>query len=338
MSLEISDESISYVHGASDVPLIGATIGDLFDRVAARLPDHEALVARHQGLRYTYAELRDACDRFARGLLAIGVKKGDRIGIWSPNHAEWVIAQFATPKIGAILVNVNPAYRVRELEYALRQSGCSALIIAPPFKTSHYAALLREVCPELDDCPPGQLRAARLPDLRTVIAFGAQDVPGAYTWADVLGAAETVSPEDLDAKQRELTFDDPINIQYTSGTTGFPKGATLSHHSIVNNGYFIGERMRFTEQDRLCIPVPFYHCFGMVLGNLACVTHGATMVIPAPGFDPRLTLETVAAERCTPSTVCRRCSSPCSATRRSPPSISPRFARGSWPARPARSR
>jgi fatty-acyl-CoA synthase len=299
MTLELHDERLSYVHGASDIPLIGATIGDLFDRVAAQLPDRDALVSRHQNLRYTYAELRDACDRFARGLLALGITKGDRIGIWSPNHAEWVIAQFSTPKIGAILVNINPAYRVRELEYALQQSGCSALIIAPPFKTSDYAALLREVCPELDTCAPGQLRSERLPNLRTVIAFGDQTVAGAYTWDQVLAAAESISPEELAEKQREQAFDDPINIQYTSGTTGFPKGATLSHHSILNNGYFIGEWMRFTEQDRLCIPVPFYHCFGMVLGNLACVTHGAAMVIPAPGFDPRLTLETVAEERCT---------------------------------------
>ena len=299
MAVELHDATLSDVHGASDVPLIGATIGDLLDRVAAQAPDREALVSRHQGLRFTYGELREACDRFARGLLALGVEQGDRVGIWSPNHAEWVIAQFATPKIGAILVNINPAYRVRELEYALRQSGCSALIVAPPFKTSDYAALLREVCPELDGCLPGRLRSERLPALQTVIAFGDQPVPGAYSWEGVVAAGEAVRPEHLAARQQEQRFDDPINIQYTSGTTGFPKGATLSHHSILNNGYFIGERMGFTERDRLCIPVPFYHCFGMVLGNLACVTHGATMVIPAPAFDPGQTLEAVAAERCT---------------------------------------
>jgi fatty-acyl-CoA synthase len=299
MGLELYDQALSYVHGASDVPLIGSTIGDLFDRVVDQQPDHEALVSCHQGIRLTYRELQAAADRFARGLLALGIGKGDRVGIWSPNHAEWVVAQFATPKIGAILVNVNPAYRVHELEYALRQSGCVALIIAPQFKTSNYAALLRDVCPELDRSAPGQLKAERLPDLRLVIAFGEQDVPGAYRWSDVLERADEISIQTLRERQAEQYFDDPINIQYTSGTTGFPKGATLSHHSILNNGFFIGERMRFSPSDRLCIPVPFYHCFGMVLGNLACVTHGSTMVIPAPAFDPVLTLEAVQAERCT---------------------------------------
>ncbi|RIK37045.1 MAG: AMP-binding protein [Chloroflexi bacterium] len=297
--MQLSDPTLSYVHGASDTPLIGSTIGDLFDRVAEQLPDHEALVSAHQGLRYTYRELREACDQFARALLALGVRKGDRVGIWSPNHAEWVIAQFATPKIGAILVNINPAYRTHELEYALNQSGCSTLIIAPPFKTSRYADLLNELCPELAHSRPGKLRAAAVPELHTVIAFGDQSVPGAYNWNDVLPLAERISAEVLADTQRQQYFDDPINIQYTSGTTGFPKGATLSHHSILNNGFFIGEGMKLTKEDRLCIPVPFYHCFGMVLGNLAAVTHGATMVIPAPAFDARTTLEVVQAERCT---------------------------------------
>ena len=295
----LSGESLSYVHGACDVPLIGETIGDLFDRVTEKVPDNEALVSCHQGLRYTYRQLQAACDLLARGLMACGIQKGERVGIWSPNYAEWVITQFATAKIGAILVNVNPAYRVHELEYALRQSGCRALIVAPPYKTTDFAALLREVCPELEGSAPGRLSAARLPQLRTVIAFGAQSVGGANTWQQVMAMAHEVSPDLLAARQRSLNFDDAINIQYTSGTTGLPKGATLSHHSILNNGFFIGERMRFTERDRLCIPVPFYHCFGMVLGNLACVTHGATMVLPAEVFDPRKTLEAVAAERCT---------------------------------------
>ena len=295
----LSGESLSYVHGACDVPLIGETIGDLFDRVAEKVPDNEALVSCHQGLRYTYRQLQAACDLLARGLMACGIQKGERVGIWSPNYAEWVITQFATAKIGAILVNVNPAYRVHELEYALRQSGCRALIVAPPYKTTDFAALLREVCPELKDSAPGRLSAARLPQLRTVIALGAQSVGGANTWQQVMAMAHEVSPDLLAARQRSLNFDDAINIQYTSGTTGLPKGATLSHHSILNNGFFIGQRMRFTERDRLCIPVPFYHCFGMVLGNLACVTQGATMVLPAEVFDPRKTLEAVAAERCT---------------------------------------
>jgi fatty-acyl-CoA synthase len=274
----------SYVHGASDVPLIGATIGECFDRTVERFPDREALVVRHQGVRLSWLELKQTCERFARGLLALGLKKGDRIGIWSPNWAEWVIAQFATPRIGAVLVNINPANRAAELEYALRQSGCSALIIAPPHKTSHYARILAE---------------ADVPELKTVIAFGDQTVPGAVSWDDVFRQGEAVPEEELRAREREQHFDDPINIQYTSGTTGFPKGATLSHHSIVNNAFFIGERMRLTERDRLCIPVPFYHCFGMVLGNLACVTHGSTMVIPAASFDAGQTLEAVQAERCT---------------------------------------
>jgi fatty-acyl-CoA synthase len=298
-TLNLYNDRISYVHGASDVPLICATIGDLFDGVAAALPEQEALVSRGQGLRYTYRQLKEECDRFARGLLALGIAKGDRVGIWAPNYAEWVVAQFATPKIGAILVNINPAYRTHELEYALAQSGCAALIIAPPFKTSDYAGLLNEVCPELAGSAPGKLRAAKLPELRTVIAFGEQRVPGAFHWDEVMQRADAIAPEELALHQREQAFDDPINIQYTSGTTGFPKGATLSHHSLVNNGYFIGEGMRFTSADRLCVPVPFYHCFGMVLGNLAAVTHGATIVIPGPAFDPLETLAAVEAERCT---------------------------------------
>jgi fatty-acyl-CoA synthase len=298
MSLELYDDRLSYVHGASDVPLIGATIGDLFDHVAAQVPENEALVSCHQGVRYTYRAFQALCDRFARGLMALGIGKGDRIGIWATNHAEWVVAQFATPKIGAILVNINPAYRVYELEYALNQSGCAALIIGPAFKSSDYAAQLREVCPEIDRSAPGDLRAARIPALQTVITFGCT-MDGAYGWDDVLAKGDGVSPEELARVQTEQQFDDAINIQYTSGTTGFPKGVTLSHHSILNNGYFIGEYMRFSPADRLCIPVPFYHCFGMVLANLACVTHGATMVIPAPGFDPKATLEAVAKERCT---------------------------------------
>jgi fatty-acyl-CoA synthase len=297
--MDLRDRTASYASGTATQPLIGSTIGDLFDRIAGEVPDNDALIACHQGLRYTYRQLREEVDRFARGLMALGLEKGDRVGIWSPNHAEWVIAQFATPKIGSILVNINPAYRTTELEYALKQSGVSTLIISPKFKTSDYVAMVHEVCPELSRSEPGRIRSSRLPELRTVIVLGNERRAGTYAWADVLEKSTEVEAEELTERQRRQSFDDPINIQYTSGTTGFPKGATLSHHSILNNGYFIGERMRFTERDRLCIPVPFYHCFGMVLGNLACVTHGATMVLPSEGFDSESVLRTVEAERCT---------------------------------------
>ncbi|HEY7159655.1 MAG TPA: AMP-binding protein [Acidobacteriota bacterium] len=277
---------LSYVHGASDVPLIGSTIGDLLDQTANRFPDREALVSHHQKLRYTYAQLKAECDRVARSLMACGVAKGDRVGIWSPNNAEWVLIQFATAKIGSILVNVNPAYRSSELAYALKQSGCSMLILSPPYKTANYPEILREV-------------RSQLPLLQTVITLGEERFPDCDTWKDLLSKSEEISTAELRQRQSDQNFDEPINIQYTSGTTGFPKGATLSHHSILNNGFFIAEKMRFTEQDRLCIPVPFYHCFGMVLGNLACVTHGATMVLPAETFDAAKTLEAVSEERCT---------------------------------------
>src|SRR5262245_52964521 len=293
------ERMLSYAHGAHDRPLIGQTIGDVFDAICRAHAGREALVSRHQGIRWTYGELGERVDELARALIGLGVHKGDRVGIWSPNHAEWVVTQFATAKIGAILVNVNPAYRVHELEYALRQSGCSTLIIGPPFKTSDYGALLRELCPELQHAQPGDLRAARCPELRTVIAFGEQRVPGAYHWREVMERADAVRAEELADRQRSLEFDDPINIQYTSGTTGFPKGATLSHHSILNNAFFFGESMRFGGQDRLCVTFPFYHCGGMVLGTLLCLIHGATTVIPSPLFEAGATLGTVAAERCT---------------------------------------
>lgn len=294
-----SNDSLSYVHGACDVPLIGSTIGDFFDLIAARFPDHEALISCHQSQRYSYCQLQESSNRCARGLMACGIHKGDRVGIWSPNCAEWVITQIATAKMGAILVNINPAYRVQELAYALRQSGCSGLIIAAPLRTSDYAAMLREVCPELNASEPGRLSAQALPQLRTVISLGTQQTVGAYRWEQMMAKADEVTLVELAERQRGQQFDDPINIQYTSGTTGSPKGATLSHHSLLNNGFFIGERMGLTEQDRFCIPVPFYHCAGMVVGNLACITHGAAMVIPAEVFNPRKTLEAVVAERCT---------------------------------------
>jgi len=289
----------SYASGVSDKPLLGLTIGDLFDQTADRFPDNEALVVGHQGLRYSYRQLRAEVDRCARGLLALGVQKGDRVGIWSPNRAEWTITQFATAKIGAILVNINPAYRLHEVEYALNQSGCSVLVTAAQFKTSDYTGMLSELAPELRASAPGRLRAARLPHLRAVIRLGDEPSPGMLTWPELLAGADGVGADELAARQAEQQFDDPINIQYTSGTTGYPKGATLSHHNILNNGYFVAALMHFSDQDRLVIPVPLYHCFGMVMGNLGCVTHGATMIYPSEGFEPKAVLQAVQEERAT---------------------------------------
>ncbi|HEX2849670.1 MAG TPA: AMP-binding protein [Acidimicrobiales bacterium] len=273
-------EVLSYAHGASSIPLLGETIGANLARTVGAHPDDEALVSRHQGVRYTYAELDRAVDEIAAGLLSLGLEKGDRLGIWSPNCAEWVLLQYATARLGVILVNINPAYRTSELEYVLRQSSCSVLVSATTFKTSDYRSMVEEVRPSLTD-------------LGTVIYLGEGE------WDAVVAAGRAAGASAVRAREADLDFDDPINIQYTSGTTGFPKGATLSHHNILNNGFFIGERCGYTERDRVCIPVPFYHCFGMVLGNLACTTHGAAMVIPAPAFDPLATLETVEAESCT---------------------------------------
>jgi len=289
----------SYVHGASEVPLIGETIGAHFDRMAARFAERDALVVRHQQIRWRYRELKERADAVAAGLMALGLRRGERIGIWSPNNAEWVLTQFATAKAGLILVNINPAYRLAELEYALKTSGCAALVTASRFKTSDYLGMLRELMPELQTAAPGDIGAARLPDLRLVVTIGPDAEPGTIRFDDVAGRGGPAERDRLAALAGELQFDDPINIQFTSGTTGFPKGATLTHHNILNNGFFIGEAMRLTDRDRLCIPVPLYHCFGMVLGNLACITHGAAMVFPGEGFDPLATLETVEAERCT---------------------------------------
>jgi fatty-acyl-CoA synthase len=289
----------SYVHGASNVPLIGETIGVHFDRIVARFPEREALIVRHQNIRWDYRALQQEVDAFAAGLMALGLKPGERIGIWSPNNAEWVVTQFATAKAGLILVNINPAYRLAELEYALNKSGCAALITASRFKSSDYVQMLRDLAPELATASPGNLRAAKLPDLRLVITIGDEVEKGMIPFADVAGLGGEAERRRLAALAETLQFDEPINIQFTSGTTGFPKGATLTHHNILNNGFFIGEAMKFTEVDRLCIPVPLYHCFGMVLGNLACLTHGAAMVFPSEAFEPLAALEAVEAERCT---------------------------------------
>ncbi|MGB0571743.1 MAG: AMP-binding protein [Alphaproteobacteria bacterium] len=289
----------SYAYGTSDVPLIGDTIGQHFDAAAAHWAERDALVVRHQDIKWSWANLKVRVDDFAAGLIALGLEPGSRIGIWSPNNVEWVITQFATAKAGLILVNINPAYRLAELEYVLNKVECGALITAASFKSSDYVGMIRELAPEIDGAAPGALVSAKLPHLKTVIQIGANDVAGMHRFDDVLAAGAAAGHDAVSALAPTLQFDDPINIQFTSGTTGSPKGATLTHHNILNNGYFIGRTMALTDADRICIPVPLYHCFGMVLGNLACMTHGAAMVYPSDAFDPLATLETVAAERCT---------------------------------------
>jgi fatty-acyl-CoA synthase len=289
----------SYSSATSDTPLLGMTIGDMFDRTAEKYPDSPALIARQEQVRLTYRELQEQVNQCARALMHLGLQKGQRIGIWSPNRSEWCITQFATSKLGAILVNINPAYRLHELEYALKQSGCSFLVIASAFKTSNYTEMLATLAPEIGQTEPGQTTSEKLPHLKMVIRLGNNTVPGMLPWSELLALGDHITPEQLATRQSEQEFDDPINIQYTSGTTGFPKGATLSHHNILNNGYFVARLQNFTHEDRLCIPVPLYHCFGMVMGNLGCITHGAAMIYPSEGFEPQAVLETVQAEKCT---------------------------------------
>ncbi|MBV9713447.1 MAG: AMP-binding protein [Ktedonobacteraceae bacterium] len=289
----------SYASGTSDTPLLGLTIGNMFDQTVAKYPANMALISRQQHIRLTYSELQSQVNQCAKGLMQLGFKKGERIGIWAPNCAEWCIVQFATSKIGVILVNINPSYRVHELEYVLQQSGCSALVLASQFKTSNYTEMVVSLAPELQQCKPGQLKAAKLPALTTVIRLGPDTVPGMLSWNELMALGASVSDEQLLERQGQQEFDDPINIQYTSGTTGFPKGATLSHHNILNNGYFVARLQNFTAADKLCIPVPLYHCFGMVMANLGCITHGATMVYPSEGFEPLAVLESVQEEKCT---------------------------------------
>ncbi len=292
--------SDSHVVGDTSQPLWEETIGAHLARVAATWPEHAALIVPQQNVRLNWCELDAAVTRLAAGLLGLGLEPGERIGIWSMNRAEWVLAQFATARAGLVLVNINPAYRSHELEYALSMVDCRALILARNFKTSDYPAILRELAPELENCAPGQLQAARLPALRHVIVLGeGGDVPGCWRFDALAACGDAGALARVEALQATLTPDDAINIQFTSGTTGSPKGATLTHRNILNNGRFIGDCMRLGEHDRLCIPVPFYHCFGMVLGNMACMTHGACMVVPGEGFDPLLTLRTVQDERCT---------------------------------------
>ena len=270
---------LSYASGTSTTPLLGDTIGDNLDRTIARFGDREALVSVHQDLRYTYAQFGEAVERTARALMAAGLEPGERVGIWSPNCAEWALVQYATAKAGIILVNINPAYRTSELAYVLNQSAVKLLVAATAFKTSDYVKMVDDV---RSDCAK----------LEQVVFIGRD-------WEEFIAGGERITADELRERQAATQFDDPINIQYTSGTTGFPKGATLSHHNILNNGYFVGQGCRYTEEDRVCIPVPYYHCFGMVMGNLACTSHGACMVIPAPAFDPVATLQAVQDENCT---------------------------------------
>ena len=290
---------LSHVRGPTHQPLSTLTVSAWLDATAAQWPDALACVFAEQGQRWTWAQLRDQSDQLAAALLALGLVRGDRLGIWSPNRSEWVLAQYATARIGVILVNINPAYRAFELEYALNKVGCQALVLAPAFKTSNYVQTLQDLAPELADCAPGALQARRLPALRAAISLGDTATPGVYRFADVLALATPDLVAQAHAIDRQLDCHDAINVQFTSGTTGSPKGATLTHHNIVNNARDVARTMRLQAGDRLAIPVPLYHCFGMVMGSLACTTSGATMVFPGEGFDPVATLAAVAGERCT---------------------------------------
>lgn len=333
--------SESYSCGTSSKPLLGCTVGQLLNSIAAKYPNNDALVAfqqnpycknvldaslyqdKHEGLvsdepnsyresstirpvtyeaavlRYTWREFVNEVDKLAKGLMMIGVERGMRVAIWALNYAEWILVQFATAKIGAIMVNINPAYRTFELEYALKQSEVDTLILQGKFKTSDYVGMFYEACPEAFESRPGNLRSEKFPYLRNVVFMGEIIYNGMYRWSEVIEMGEYISDEELEERELSVEFDDALNIQYTSGTTGYPKGVTLTHHSVLNNGLIIGDGMAFTEKDKLCIPVPFYHCFGMVLSNMACVTHGTTMVIPGPAFDPEAVLHAIASEKCT---------------------------------------
>ncbi len=293
------ESALSYVCGSSSEALRYTTLGNAFDAACAQWGNNEAIVAIQQAARLTYAELQVEVNAFAAGLIALDLKPGERIGIWSPNKLEWVVAQLATAKAGLILVNLNPAYRLGELEYALNKVECVAVITARSFKSSDYLEMLSVLAPEIAHTPPGQLRAARLPHLRSVIAIDDAVHPGMFRFADIASHATSTSIDTLNLLKTELQPDDPVNIQFTSGTTGMPKGATLTHFNILNNGFFAGRAMRLSARDRVCIPVPLYHCFGMVMGVLTCITHGATMVFPSEGFEPLAVLEAVSREHCT---------------------------------------
>ena len=289
----------SYVHGVSKKPLLGETLGANFDAAVEKWADQDALIVRHQNIRWTYLELQNKVNAFAAGLVSLGLQPGDRVGIWSPNNSEWVVTQYATAKAGIILVNINPAYRIAELEYAINKVGCKALILAASFKSSNYIAMVEELAPEISKSKPGEINSIRLPTLKTVIQIEGETNDGYFDFEQIPTLASTKDHQRIENLSDQLQFDDPINIQFTSGTTGFPKGATLTHFNVLNNGYFTGEGLKLSSNDKLCVPVPLYHCFGMVLSNVAALTHGTALVYPAEAFDPLTVLETVEAERCT---------------------------------------
>ncbi len=289
----------SYVHGVSKKPLLGETLGANFDAAVEKWADQDALIVRHQNIRWTYLELQNKVNAFAAGLVSLGLQPGDRVGVWSPNNSEWVVTQYATAKAGIILVNINPAYRIAELEYAINKVGCKALILAASFKSSNYIAMVEELAPEISKSKPGEINSIRLPTLKTVIQIEGETNDGYFDFEQIPTLASTKDHQRIENLSDQLQFDDPINIQFTSGTTGFPKGATLTHFNVLNNGYFTGEGLKLSSNDKLCVPVPLYHCFGMVLSNVAALTHGTALVYPAEAFDPLTVLETVEAERCT---------------------------------------
>ena len=291
--------AVSYASGPSDKPLLGSTIGKFFDYAAGRYAEREAVVSIHQQVRFTYSELAERVNKLAKAFISAGFQKGDRIGIWSPNNVQWLITQYATAKAGLILVTINPAYRSHELAYVLRQSGCKGLVLQNKFRSSNYEQMLCELCPELPNVSTGKLLSIEYEHLTTIISTTESSVSGIYSWAEFNDLSNDSSDQDLDGRLNGQDMDDPINIQYTSGTTGFPKGATLSHHNILNNGYFVAETMNFDESDRLVVPVPLYHCFGMVMANLGCLTHGACAIYPSETFEPEAVLHAVQSERAT---------------------------------------
>jgi len=290
---------LSYAYEGSEKKYIAQTIGSLMEETAEKYPENECLISAHQNLRYTYRQFDEEVNKIAKGLMSLGIKKDDKVALWSTNNAEWVLTQFATAKIGAIFVTINPAYRKSELAYALKQSEVTTLILIEQFKTSNYIDIFYSVAPFAIGAKPGEIHSNKLPYLKNVVCISDKKYTSMFKWHDLIDKAENISDDELKLREDSLDFDDVVNIQYTSGTTGYPKAASLTHFNILNNGYFIGEAMKLTDKDRMCIPVPFYHCFGMVLGNLACVTHASTMVIPSEYFDPLSTLKTIEQEKCT---------------------------------------